>query len=93
MQNMNHSEGDIFILHSIPVQVIENRDQIPETYQLLSKAVGKAFRARGINEYGMIELWIADDGTDTPDACANSVWIEPEFLAGSVDSGSAVTDL
>jgi len=29
----------------------------------------------------MIEIWIAQDGSDTADACADSVWIEPEFLA------------
>ena len=78
---MSYSEAGIFILRAIPIPVIQDQDQIPETYKLLSSAVGNSFRARGTNDLGMIELWIADDGTNSSDVGSHSVWIEPEFLA------------
>lgn len=78
---MSDSEAGIFILRTVPIPVIQDQDQIPETYKLLSSAVGNSFRARGTNDLGMIELWIADDGTNSSDAGSHSVWIEPEFLA------------
>ena len=80
---MGYSEAGIFILRTIPIPVIEDQDRFPGTYKLLSSAVGNSFRARGTNDHGMIELWIADDGTNSSDAGSHSVWIEPEFLAAA----------
>jgi hypothetical protein len=83
---MSDSEADIFILRSVPTAVIRDQDRLPETYQLLSSAVGNPFRARGINDLGMIEFWITEEGTDSSDGCSDSVWIEPEFLTALEDS-------
>lgn len=77
---MNNSEPTIFVLDAVPTAVIRDRDQFPETFDLLSSAVGNEFHRRGVNELGMIELWIDDDGTESSDACAHSVWIERAFL-------------
>ncbi len=80
-ENMSHSESEIFVLQSVPKAVIDERERLPETYELIASAVGNSFHARGTNDLGMIEIWISDDGIDTSDACANSVWIEREYLA------------
>ncbi len=74
-------ESETFVLRSVPNSVIRDREHFPETYKLISSAVGNSFQARATNDLGMIEIWIAHDGTDSSDACADSVWIEPEFLA------------
>ena len=74
-------ESETFVLRSVPNSVIHDQERFPETYKLISSAVGNSFHARGTNDLGMIEIWIAKDGTDTSDACADSVWIEPVFLA------------
>ena len=80
-ENMSHSESEIFVLQSVPKAVIDERERLPETHELIASAVGNSFHARGTNDLGMIEIWITDDGIDTSDACANSVWIEREYLA------------
>ena len=77
---MYDSESEIFILQAVPPAVIDDQERFPETHKLIASAVGNCFHARGTNDLGMIEIWIADDGTDTSDACADSVWIEREFL-------------
>ena len=77
---MNYSNTDSFVLHSIPAAVVQDRNQFPETYQLLSSALGNSFRARGINDLGMIEFWITKEGADSSDPCSHSVWIEQENL-------------
>jgi hypothetical protein len=78
---MRCSESDTVVLRSVPNSVIQDRERFPETYELISSGVGNSFHVRRTNDLGMIEIWIAQDGTDTSDACADSVWIEPEFLA------------
>ena len=78
---MNRHESNPFVLRSIPESVTHDKDRFPETYKLIASAVGNSFHPRGRNNLGMIEIWIAQDGTDTSDPCADSVWIEPEFFA------------
>lgn len=71
---------DQVTLLSVPMTVERDREQFPETYTLCVKAAGNVFTVRAVNDYGMAELWMNPDGTDSDSACADSLWIEPEYL-------------
>jgi hypothetical protein len=72
--------GDRVVLRGIPDLVIANRDRFPETYEILSKSVGRRFIVRGKNLAGMAELWINQDGTNSSSPCADSLFVETEYL-------------
>ena len=53
---------------------------------LFERILGKTVRVDGVGECGYLELRVNDDGTQTPDACENTIWIEPEFVERVADS-------
>jgi hypothetical protein len=73
--------GDRVRLLSIPKPVEHDRSKFPETFALFALAVGRVFEIRGFGEYGHAELWIHPDGSPADTVTADSVWVEPEYLA------------
>lgn len=67
-------------LLSIPTGVIETKEKFPDTYQIFSVAVGNQFTVQDINEFGMAELYIKQNGGNSDSPCDDSVWVEREFL-------------
>ncbi len=55
--------------------------EIPaETLELFKRCVGHIFRVDGFDEYGHLELNVADEGSQAPDYSTHTIWIEPEFV-------------
>ena len=50
------------------------------TEELFKRCVGQTLRVDGFDKYGHVELNVADDGSQAPDYCMNTIWIEPEFV-------------
>ena len=50
------------------------------TPQLFQRVVGKTLRIDGFGEFGHLELNVLDDGSQAPDYCHHTIWIEPEFV-------------
>ncbi|MCX6900697.1 MAG: hypothetical protein NT105_18610 [Verrucomicrobia bacterium] len=51
-----------------------------ETRQIFRRCVGKILRVDGFGKVGHLELNVKDDGSQSPDYCAHTIWIEPEFV-------------
>lgn len=51
-----------------------------ETRQLFHQCVGRILRVDGFGAYGHLELNVTDDGSQAPDECHHTIWIEPEFI-------------
>ncbi len=67
-------------LLEMPAAIIADREQFPDTWKLVTEALGGTFTVRGINDLGMAELWISEYGLNSDNACDDSVWIERDFL-------------
>ena len=50
------------------------------TLQLFQHVLGKTLRVDGFGRYGHLELNVFDDGSQAPDYCHHTIWIEPEFV-------------
>ena len=56
-------------------------EQMPEeTRQIFRRCVGQILRIDGFDDYGHLELNVMDDGSQAPDHCDHSIWIELEFV-------------
>ncbi len=73
--------GNRVKLIKIPPQVEHARRRFPETFSIFQKAVGKEFRVQGFDDYGHVELWLREDGSEDTGGAAHTVWVEPEFLS------------
>lgn len=73
--------GDRVTLRRIPDPVTQDRAKFPETYDLMKLAVGRSYRIRSFNDYGMAEIWLNDDASEGGRGFAQSLWIEQEYLA------------
>jgi hypothetical protein len=51
-----------------------------ETLQIFQRCVGQILRVDGFDDYGHFELNVMDDGSQSPDHCTHTIWIEPEFV-------------
>ena len=71
---------DLVKLLHVPAAVKSDKIRSPETFDLCARSTGRTFTIRGFNDYGMAELWIDEEGRDSTDACADSIWIEPDCL-------------
>ena len=50
------------------------------TPKLFARVLGKTLRVDGFGRYGHLELNVLDDGSQAPDSCHHTIWIEPEFV-------------
>jgi tRNA(Ile)-lysidine synthase len=57
------------------------------TRSLFAKCVGKVLRIDGFNKYGLLELNVLDNGTQAPNYCHHTIWIEPEHVRPIGPSG------
>ncbi len=71
--------GDKIKIVRIPPQVLSDRKRFPETFELFEKAVGRVYQIRDFGEYGHLELWLHDDGSEEASGGAHSIWVEPEY--------------
>jgi hypothetical protein len=51
-----------------------------ETRTLIQRCVGKVLRVEGIADFGGLELLVLEDGTQAPDHCHHTIFIEPEHV-------------
>lgn len=62
----------------VPPSVEQQMPQ--ETRELFRRCVGQLLRIDGIDDYGHLELNVMDDGSQAPDYCHHTIWIEREFV-------------
>jgi len=60
------------------------------TPELFQRVVGKTLRIDGFGEYGHLELNVLDDGSQAPDYCHDTIWIEPEFVEAVGDATQTI---
>ena len=51
-----------------------------DTPAVFRRAVGKSFRVEGIDEYGHLELVVAERRPKRDKYESDTIWIEPEFV-------------
>jgi hypothetical protein len=73
--------GDRVKLVSIPAEVERDRSRFPETFALFELALRRVFEIRSFGEYGHGELWLHADGSPADAVVAESIWVEPKYLA------------
>lgn len=73
--------GDRVRMIMVPPQVEQDQSRFPETFAIFHKAVGRTYRVRGYDEYGQVELWLLDDGSEDNRGVKHSVWVEPDFMS------------
>jgi hypothetical protein len=56
------------------------------TPELFQRLLGKILRIEAFDEYGHLDLNVFDDGSQTPDYCHHTIWIEPEFVEAAPDA-------
>ena len=72
--------GDTVKITKLPGPVRRDRAKFPETFQIFERAIGHHLTVRGIDEHGLVELWVRDNGSDNDSCTAHSIWVEPEHL-------------
>ena len=78
MSQASFNIGDLVRVLKVPPQV--EREMPPETRELFRKTVGNVFKVDSFGEYGHLELNVQNDGTQAPDYCHHTIWIESEFV-------------
>jgi hypothetical protein len=56
------------------------------TPELFQQVLGKTLRIDGFGRHGHLELNVLDDGSQAPDYCHHTIWIEPEFVKAEDDA-------
>jgi hypothetical protein len=75
--------GDTVKLTGIPPRVDQDQQRFPETLDIFQRAVGRTLRVQGFDEYGRVELWLRDDGSEDERGVSHSIWVEPDYIAAS----------
>lgn len=60
------------------------------TPELFGRVVGKTLRVDGFGRYGHLELNVLDDGSQAPDSCHHTIWIEPEFVKAADEAAPTI---
>ena len=60
------------------------------TPELFACVLGKTLRIDGFGRYGHLELNVLDDGSQAPDYCHHTIWIEPEFVKAVDDATQTI---
>ena len=76
--------GDLVKVVQIPLEL--NDAAGIGTSELFQRVVGKTLRIDGLGEYGHLELNVLDDGSQAPDYCHHTIWIEPKFVQAVRDA-------
>ncbi len=79
--------GDLVVVTATPADLHDAAGL--GTPELFARVVGKTLRVDGFGRYGHLELNVLDDGSQAPDCCHNTIWIEPEFVKG-VDEATPI---
>jgi|SRR5882757_6822774 len=69
--------GDLVTVTQVPPELHDAASI--GTPELFRQVVGKTLRVDGFGRYGHLELNVLDDGSQAPDSCHHTIWIEPEF--------------
>ena len=73
--------GDRITITRVPTRVVMDRERFPETFDLFEKALGRIYEIRGFSDYGHLEIWLHEDGSEDRSGGADSIWVEPEFVS------------
>ena len=57
-----------------------------DTPELFQRVLGKTLRIEGFGRYGHLELNVLDEGSQAPNYCHHTIWIEPEFVKAADDA-------
>src|SRR5687768_5094482 len=74
--------GDRVRITAIPPDVAGLADDADElgTEGVFRQCLGLAFRVRGIDEHGHLELWVHGRDDGHPHAYLESIWVEPAYV-------------
>lgn len=70
--------GDRVRVLQVPPQVLEKMS--PESIKIFKRCVGQVLRIDDLNDIGWLELNVMDDGSQAPNYCYHTIWIEPEYV-------------
>jgi hypothetical protein len=78
MSPHRYKAGDQIRILRVPPPVLQ---QMPaETVEIFRRAVGCVLRVEEIDEHGHLQLEVRADGSQAPDACHHTIWVEPEHV-------------
>ena len=80
--------GDLVTVMQVPPDLDDSAGiGTPEIFQ---RALGKTLRIDGFGRYGHLELNVLDGGSQAPDYCHHTIWIEPEFVKAANDTAPTI---
>ena len=72
--------GDTVRVLRVPPEV--DRLMPEETREIFRRCVGQVLCIDSFDDYGHLELNVLDDGSQAPNGCHHTIWIEPECVEG-----------
>ncbi|NJL19618.1 MAG: hypothetical protein HC895_00425 [Leptolyngbyaceae cyanobacterium SM1_3_5] len=78
MSKPDFSVCDRVRILQIPPQVLEKMPQ--ESIEIFKRCAGQILRIDDLNDIGWLELNVMDDGSQAPNYCYHTIWIEPEYV-------------
>lgn len=62
----------------VPPSVLEKMPL--ETITIFRRCVGQILSIEGFDNRGHLELNVMDNGSQAPNSCHHTIWIEPEYV-------------
>ena len=75
--------GDYVRIPLLPLEL--ERELTEERRQLFRRRVGKILRVESVDEFGVIELHVLDDGSQSPDPLHHVLFLEPQYAEPAGD--------
>jgi hypothetical protein len=70
--------GDLVRVRSMPLEV--ERSMSNERRELLRNCVGKELRVESVDEFGSVDLYVLDNGTQAPDRSQHVIFVDQEHV-------------
>jgi hypothetical protein len=78
--------GDKVRVILVPPYLYTDNPVDKDTARFFERCLGKTFRVEDFDEYGQLELWVMEDGSQAPDSLAHTIWIEPEYAEPTTET-------
>ncbi len=72
--------GDKVRVIRVPLYLNTDNPVDKDTARFFERCLGKTFQVEDFDEYGQLELWVTEDGSQAPDILAHTIWVEPEYV-------------
>ncbi len=72
--------GDKVRVMQVPPYLYRDDAVDNETALFFERCVGNVFRVEDFDKHGHLELWVTEEGFQSPNVVAHSIFIEPEYV-------------